>query len=190
VGERGQLVGHAVLRQDAGDVGLPAARPDDAVAELVGLAELEADASAGLLEGAVADAVGEEREHALLVGAEAGASAAGQAGQDRVVLVLGGLHLLRAGAAAGAAREPDALVDDAHLARVVDQATVGPHLGVHAHPEADLVLQLRRARERVRLGPRTRRGEPRPEQQPEQERDAQRRGGGGDGRGAAVEAEG
>jgi hypothetical protein len=149
VGEGGELLGYAPAVQDAADVVLPAPGAGHPGAELVGLAELEADASCRPGEGSVRDALREQPQHPGLLLREPAALARRELAEDGGValLVLGDGSLARA---AARARVADQLVDHVQVLGVVQQPAFGSDLAVDPDPEADPGLQGVGQREEVR----------------------------------------
>ena len=146
VRQRRQLDGQPALGEDAAHVALPAALPDQAGAELVRLAELEAHLAGGAAQRRVRDATREQREHALLLGVEVGAPAAREALQQRlVVLAPLAQEALLAEPRTGSG-QAHGLVDEREILAVVQQPAARVHLAVDALPELDARHQRGRLR--------------------------------------------
>jgi len=151
-----KVVGHALLAEHLAHLGLVGAGAHQALAELVALAELEAQVPLRVLVVARLRRMAErdrEQAHHLLLARPARRSALGQPLQHVAPLRLAPLHDVLAHARAGLALEAQVLVDHVEQPGVVDEASVRRRLGVHAHPERDGGRQRRRLGER-RVGAR------------------------------------
>jgi hypothetical protein len=141
VGQGDQLGRNAVLVERLVDVCGPVAGADQAGAELVRLAQLEADPAGGAVQGGVGGSLRPAAQHPRLEVAQVLALALAEAMQCGPVALLDLLDLALAGASAQALREADHLVDDAEILGVVDQPAPAVDLGVDPRPEADVRLQ-------------------------------------------------
>ena len=135
-----QILGHAPIAEVCAHLGLVRAGADHALAELVALSELEAHALPGGAEvawfGRVAECRGERaRDLALLRIARRGAEC--EALEHLSPVVLAALDDRLAAAGVLLAVEAHELVDDAHVAGVVQEAAVGGRFQIDAHPERD-----------------------------------------------------
>ena len=152
-----QLRRQTLFRQRLRDVRLPAARALHARAESICLAELEADVLGRLDERFGRHVSAPQMADALVFGRQRRSS-----GRDAVqrgdVFVALGVHHRLAFARRRLGREAQRLVDDGEIALIVQEARVGVHLGVDAHPELHIALELGRpGDERIRHGERSER---------------------------------
>ena len=148
VRQRGELDRQPALGEDAAHVALPAALPDQAGAELVGLAELEAHLAGGARaawrprrRSGTGPARAAPRRRGCCAGRSRGAAA--RPGSARGA----GAGSAPGRAARRLARQAHRLVDEREVLAVVQQPAAGVHLAVDALPELDARHQRRRLRE-------------------------------------------
>ena len=109
--QRDELLGEAHVAQRREDLLPPCARADQSRAELVGLAELEADVARGRAQRPAADVVREQLEDPAFLLREARPLAACEGAQRVTVNALRAFDLTLPGPPARCVREPDYLVE-------------------------------------------------------------------------------
>ena len=119
----------------------PDTRAGESCLELVRLPELKTQAPGGGPQGLIAHALGPQGQHTCLVLGEILALALGEAQENALVALLGGLHQPALGPPSGPLGKSQHLVHDAQMTVVVDQPTTGIHLGVYLGPEEDVRLE-------------------------------------------------
>ena len=139
------------LREHFVDVRLPSAGADEALAEPIGLAELEAQPARGGTELGVARALGEQLQHSLFLVAQILAGAAAELRQNRCASLPARARCAGAARACRSFGDAHGLIDDVHAQRVVDEAFARVDLGVDARPELDCGLELRGPRKQLVL---------------------------------------
>ncbi len=156
------------------DVVHPRARSNQAFAEFVGLAELEAHPLARVRQRGAVDVRPPQLHHPFLRRVQVVAFAGGNCAQ-RTHVPIARFTRRRATCAIVRCRQSDRFVNDVETRVVVNETFVGGDLGVNAPPERDGRFQLDGARERLRRSSSERRSCE--QQQSQQEGQCQQEGG-------------
>jgi hypothetical protein len=148
--ERRNLGRHAVLGQGAAYLLFPNRGSHQAVAKAVGLPQLKTNSIDGFAEVRGTRPLAEGVQYAQLVSRQIVGFARGKSPQQGGIALLGlgdTPFTLRRG---GSRVEAQRLVYQAKIPIIMQQPLVGGDLGVHANPEAHVLLELRRVGERIR----------------------------------------
>ncbi len=165
--QHGQLGRQAKVGERLGDVGFPRARAYESFAKPVRLAQLEAHFIRSVPQARGGAFISPEIADLLIVFGQRAAIRGRDAAQRSSVLVLPALHDLLPLAWRGVRIEMQGLVDSGQIVLVMEEAAVGIDLRVHAHPELNIALQLRRPGHRRVRGDRAR-GDQQSPQEPQQ----------------------
>ncbi len=151
VRQRGDLDGHAVLLEHAGDVGLPSRRADQALVEPIRLSELEADPVDCIEIVARRGVLAEGVQYPPLMRAQVARLPGRKSFEQRRITRFGLGDPPLALPGRGVRIESQDLIDELEIPVVVDEAAVGGDLGIDPDPEAHIRLELRRVRKRFAL---------------------------------------